>query len=216
MHKDTATLWPTYIFTYEYKDFQSDLKDELVAEIYKQAEKQRKDINSGVAESLKSNLKESHFSFFNSHKEPIVKLKQFFIDSLNNMISVELPKVDAWKPTRELEPKIFDSWYHIANNGGFHDVHLHSRTSWAGIFYVQSDECTFEGLNGINNFFNFDTNKNILDAGAEWTERLGHFRAEPKEGNLILFPGWVPHNATPYKGNQDRIVVSVNTQILYK
>ena len=43
MHKDTATLWPTYIFTYEYKDFQSDLKDELVAEIYKQAGRQRKD-----------------------------------------------------------------------------------------------------------------------------------------------------------------------------
>ena len=215
MHVDTATLWPTYIFTYKYEGYEKD-KAALLSEIFKQSERQKKDINSSVAESLKANMKESHFSFFNSREASVQKLKKFFTDSLDNLITEALPKVSGWEPTGPTEAIIFDSWYHITNNHGFHDVHLHSRTSWGGIFYAQSEECTFDGLNGINNFFNFDTNKNILDAGAEWTERLGHYRANPTEGTLVLFPGWVPHNATSYKGDQDRVVVSINSIINYK
>jgi hypothetical protein len=36
---------------------------------------------------------------------------------------------------------------------------------------------------------------------------------EPREGELVLFPAFLPHKAMPYSGTQDRIVVSFNAQI---
>ena len=35
----------------------------------------------------------------------------------------------------------------------------------------------------------------------------------PQEGELILFPSFLPHKALPYTGERDRIIVSFNAQI---
>ena len=35
----------------------------------------------------------------------------------------------------------------------------------------------------------------------------------PHEGDLVLFPAFLPHKALPYVGTKDRIVVSFNAQI---
>jgi hypothetical protein len=35
----------------------------------------------------------------------------------------------------------------------------------------------------------------------------------PQEGQLVVFPAFLPHKAMPYAGEKDRIVVSFNVQI---
>jgi hypothetical protein len=36
----------------------------------------------------------------------------------------------------------------------------------------------------------------------------------PVNGKLVLFPGYITHNATPYRGDRDRLIFAFNCQIL--
>src|SRR2546423_1834813 len=36
--------------------------------------------------------------------------------------------------------EIPDAWYHVTNNGGFHDAHCHGDCSWCGIYYLQAGD----------------------------------------------------------------------------
>ena len=42
------------------------------------------------------------------------------------------------------------------------------------------------------------------------THAAGHHTIEPKEGLLLIFPGWLEHGVKPNESNEDRIVISAN------
>ena len=95
-----------------------------------------------------------------------------------------------------------ESWCHITNDGGYHDVHTHidfARGGICGIYYLEAGQCSADPPNGVNRFYS----PNVHAAGdvADFV---------PKDGRLILFPGYVRHSATPYAGETDRIVISFN------
>ena len=72
-----------------------------------------------------------------------------------------------------------------------------------GIYYLQCAECTADPPNGINRFYspNALEPNDVVDLA-------------PTEGKLILFPGHVRHSALPYRGKQDRIVLSFNARLV--
>jgi uncharacterized protein (TIGR02466 family) len=41
----------------------------------------------------------------------------------------------------------------------------------------------------------------------------GYWYAEPKEGDLIMFPSWLRHYVEPSKSNEDRISIAFNLEI---
>ena len=214
-YKNMDILWPTLVFTYEYEKYWQD-KNSLVEEIYAESNKQDKDIDSNVAPTIKNNLKESKFDFLNRDNPATKKLRQFFEQSLAHLITQALPASGYYNLTDDkIGCRIKESWYHIANNNARHGIHTHPNTSWAGIFYVQTGDCNIETLNGINTMFNFNVEHIQGDPGAEWVGQPSHSFV-PKEGQLLLFPGWIPHEATPYTGDKDRIVVSANCNFYYE
>ena len=208
-------LWPTFVFHYKYENYKQD-KNQLVDTIYKEAEKQKRDVDSGVATHLKSNLKESDFNFLNIDNPAIHKLKKFFEQSLSHLVTQGFPSTGYWQPKRPMSCTIRESWYHITNDKGYHLTHVHPGTSWGAIFYAQSSECDLDSMNGTNTWFNFNTHQGTKDDGAEWFEQHYSYTKPPTEGDLILFPGWIPHDAAPYAGEEDRIVVSANTNFYYE
>ena len=213
--KNMDILWPTLVFTYEYEKYWQD-KESLISEIYDEADLQETPIDSNVAPTIKNNIKESKFDFLAREKPAIKKLRQFFEQSLGHLITQALPASGYYSLTdNKIGCKIKESWYHIANNDGRHGIHIHPNTSWAGIFYVQTGDCNIDTLNGINSMFNFNLTTIQGDPGVEWVGLPAH-SFDPKEGQLLLFPGWVPHEATPYKGEKDRIIVSANSNFYYE
>ena len=56
---------------------------------------------------------------------------------------------------------------------------------------------------------------NSRDDGGDWNFSNGAFVIPPTEGDLIIFPAWLPHDAVPYRGTEDRIVISANANFLY-
>jgi hypothetical protein len=74
-----------------------------------------------------------------------------------------------------------------------------ARNGICGIYYLQCSECGKDPPNGINRFYSPDVfaPNDVVDF-------------VPREGRVILFPGQVRHSALPYRGAEDRIVVSFN------
>ena len=50
--------------------------------------------------------------------------------------------------------------------------------------------------------------------GALWiNNRMGH-TISPTKGKLVMFPTFLLHNADPYRGDEDRIVLACNCRVL--
>jgi len=129
----------------------------------------------------------------------------------------------AWPPGRHgLELELMGVWFQIQNGGSFHDVHTHGNCSWSGVYYVQIDaperRSTHSQLGALNGATRFYSPMFMLQGGAyvdrgnAWMQQATH-DVIPKEGDLVLFPSFLPHKAMPYSGERDRIIVSFNAQI---
>ena len=51
-----------------------------------------------------------------------------------------------------------------------------------------------------------------MDRGNAWLQNAT-FDLIPHEGELVVFPSFLPHKVLPYAGDRDRIIVSFNAQI---
>lgn len=113
-------------------------------------------------------------------------------------------------------------WCQMSNRGAHHDVHTHGNCSWSGVYCLQVDPShqrvthpTFGALNGVTRFYGphatalggaFNDFGNAYLQDAYWD-------AQPMPGQLIVFPSWLAHQALPYDGENDRIVLSFNVSV---
>lgn len=218
MFNSMSHLWSTPIAEYSYNNFNAD-KPLIIESVRANEAMQTKNVESEIATLIKSNLKESKFQFLEKNRDEFLvlrRLQNFFFECISDYVYRNRP------PAGDISMDIHESWYHITNNNGYHGVHSHGECSLAGIFYVQSQECGFidygdnvQGMNGINVFHHPNPATSVFGDYVS-TEIYGdpsHFRADPREGNLILFPSYILHEATPYNGNEDRIVISFNSKV---
>ncbi len=182
MKIQSSPMWPTMFHAAEW-DEASAHKDDLVKLCYRLRDAGER---WGIAERSKHGLFESKPNLFEA--EEAAPLRAF-------CAAVIAEVTGAKGDFRE-------SWCHITNDGGYHDAHTHidyARGGICGIYYLEAGQCSADPPNGVNRFYS----PNVHAPGdvADFV---------PKDGRLILFPGYVRHSATPYAGETDRIVVSFN------
>lgn len=194
-------LWPSVCFVFKWKDYHEH-KDNLINFCYKLKEENNE---SDIARMVKNNLFESTFDFLEKPVQPVQQLKSF----INEKIWEVLQEMngDRMKENDTVHVN-YESWMHITNDNGYHDYHVHPMCSWCGIFYAQPAD-TKEG-NGVNRFYN-PYNNLYSDYGSLYQTSL--YAYQPEEGDLFIFPSHIGHNATPYKGDKDRIVIAFNAQV---
>lgn len=113
-------------------------------------------------------------------------------------------------------------WFQCSNSGVHHDVHTHGNCSWSGVYCVAVDKTAlreshpvFGALNGVTRFYGPYFNRlggAHIDFGSAYLQQA-HMDIEPIPGQLVIFPSWLPHQAMPYQGHQDRIIISFNASI---
>ncbi len=113
-------------------------------------------------------------------------------------------------------------WFQIANGGAHHDVHTHGNCSWSGVYCVQADDASsrcadpvYGHANGVTRFYGPYFNHlggAFNDFGNVYLQHP-HADFEPLPGRLIVFPSWLGHQAMPYRGESDRIIVSFNASV---
>jgi len=217
MHKHS--LWDISVFTSK-MPYYLDIFEELKQAIYDYDKTVQEplhplapiDPETGIGpwpQRHKKKLRESDgWLFGNTDNQYIKAVENFCGQSLSETLDKSIGHLYGRPDTYNI---YFDnSWYHITKNGGYHDIHNHGNTSWAGIFYVDIGESTMYNANGVNRFYRpFDLNaivgmEHLVTAAKDVT---------PENGKLVIFPGFLKHSGMPYYGTKDRIVISFNASV---
>jgi hypothetical protein len=148
-------------------------------------------------------------------------LLRFVVASLQD--AVGRANAAAWPPgRRSLRVAIEGMWFQCSRGGAFHDVHTHGNCSWSGVYVVQVDapeqrlaHPVHGTRHGVTRFYGPPFARlggAHVDLGNAYLQPP-HVDVDPVPGQLVLFPSWLPHQAMPYDGDAERIVVSFNASV---
>lgn len=180
--------------------------------LYRHREQAQESVASGIACIAKQGLYESTFDFLEQQDVAIAELKLELADLV--LLAAQDANQMSWPEGAEARAIITESWCHITQNGGFHDVHSHPNCSWCGIYYLDAGDCDFAARNGVNRFYDPRHNaEHYLDAGSSYLNAEGVLDIEPQAGQVIIFPSYLKHSALPYFGCKDRLVIAFNAQV---
>jgi hypothetical protein len=209
-------LWPTPIGLHRYPDAATlnPLLVELFAQGREAQQRQRRQVSG---------------AFFASDDDLLHRIKipewqdfvRFLVSSLGE--TVKQANRAAWAG-REMELKvgIEGMWFQCSRNGAFHDVHTHGNCSWSSAYIVQIDEPetrvahpVYGAANGVTRLYGppFQAlGGAFVDAGNAYL-MPPHQDIEPIPGQLVLFPSWLAHQALPYGGEKERVIISFNASV---
>jgi len=146
---------------------------------------------------------------------------RFVVESLRD--TVKAANAGVW-PAQGLDLRISldGMWFQMSNGGAFHDVHSHGNCSWSGVYCVQVDpqerrvsHPTYGPANGVTRFFGprFERLGGArIDMGNAYLQDA-HLDFDPVPGQLLIFPSWLVHQALPYGGEQERVIISFNASV---
>jgi len=199
--------WTIPMFQFEWDQY-ATFKDQLIDLCYK-LEAEGK--TSNVATNIKNNLYESDFDLLARKETCIAELLEFSRKSVFN--SATIANKGRWPAGARIGVEVHESWCHITRDGGYHDMHIHPNCSWSGIFYVKAGNSDLANRNGVNRFF-APYSSAYSDVGTKYISDFTSFDLAPNDGELIIFPSFIPHSAMPYYGAEDRIVIAFNCRLL--
>ena len=148
-------------------------------------------------------------------------LLRFVVASLQDMVG--RANAAAWPPGRRSMRVALDGmWFQCSRGGAFHDVHTHGNCSWSGVYVVQVDPPEARAAHpvhgarhGVTRFYGppfTQLGGAHVDLGNAYLQPP-HVDVEPVPGQLTLFPSWLMHQAMPYDGVTERIIVSFNASV---
>lgn len=211
---DTLSLWPTPIGLHHYPEA-DDLNPLLVR----------------VLQSLRAvdTSADPAWPFYASSDDLLNRIRipewqawvRFLIESIGK--TARVANANAWPESSEdLSVDIRGLWFQISNDGVHHDVHSHGNCSWSGVYVVQVDPDAsrehhpiYASRNGVTRFYgpHFHSLAGaLMDYGNAYLQQA-HIDIAPMPGRLLVFPSWLLHQAMPYQGSQDRIILSFNASL---
>ena len=111
--------------------------------------------------------------------------------------------IDIIKPyladfSGERRVEFTDMWYQKYYKGVSHSVHNHGHSGWSSVIYVEFDPKLHEATQYFSPF------KNI------WNGNLETFQAPVEEGDMVIFPATIAHEAPVNRSDTRRTIVSYN------
>ena len=197
--KNIFRYFPQPIFHYELDNYKRH-NEELSKYIY---DLQKKDPD-GVARSNQGGWHSKPFNLKDKENAPF----KFFIDIQRYV--ADTFKEYGWK----YEPRkvnLTEMWAIINKKNNFNLEHTHPNNYLSAAYYVKApDNCgSFKVTNP-----NLISRERITasEKNTEFNQNIAQIK--PKEGDLLLFPAYLPHSVGMNLSEEDRIVISFNIDIL--
>jgi len=210
-------LWQTVIFETDNPNH-SKIKEDLINFAHEYRKGTKKDIESGVAPSIKRGLFESRFDFFDrfGEEEPIKSVVDFCHTSLK--MAITALNEQAWSENTPKDANIIfdihESWLHITKEGGYHEIHNHDNCTWCAVYYIDVGDSSKEN-GGLLRFYDprWPTGLYTDYGNMYWTSKQIQ-TATPTDGKLIIFPSYLYHAITPLiKSTKERINFAMNVRV---
>jgi uncharacterized protein (TIGR02466 family) len=204
-------LWNTHLFATYYPEH--DLSKQALLDFFiKYQNKASEAIASQVAVIAKHQLFESKLTLMDE-EDPDIQMLRSSVEELIAEVATAINE-PYWPEGAEAQASVIESWFHITENGGYHDVHSHPNCSWCGIYYVEAADSNLEDRNGVNRFYDPRQGADhYQDAGTAYLGAHGVQDFAPTEGQIIIFPSYLKHSALAYFGSTNRVVVAFNAVV---
>jgi len=102
----------------------------------------------------------------------------------------------AFKERKDLEKAKVNYWANVNGHDSYNVVHSHKLKQFSAVYYLQG-----EGTGQIA-FINPANLLSDCNWGSPFTR---DFQMNPKDGDLIIWPAWVPHQVSRNESNRERI-----------
>ena len=128
----------------------------------------------------------------------VEEISNFYKDhdeSFNALISQDEQKLD------------FSIWTNVNEPGSINELHTHKGVSFACTYNLQTE--------GTGNLV-FRNPANLLNDCNQKSPFIRNYKIEPKDGDLLIWPAWVPHYVEENKSNKQRINIATNIKLVDK
>ena len=191
-------LFPESVFKYKFEKFEN-FNPELSKYIYNLNQSDE----TGITRSNKGGWHSKDFDLRDGNSIQVkfaLEIQKYILNTFREL---------GWK-TENKKIQIQAMWAIINKKDDFNVIHSHPNCLLSAAYYVKAPkDCgkfQIENPNSIKKHISPEiVNKNehnVLLAGIEINE-----------GDLIIFPGYLPHKVAKNKSDEDRIVISFNVDV---
>jgi uncharacterized protein (TIGR02466 family) len=194
----TISIYSTPIWQSEFPNFLEHKESFLKA-----IKDYKKETNEGL---IHSNIN-GYQSPPNLHSKTELKSLFEYICSLSNKAVRDLDFIDC-------DVFVSSSWANINDSKNCINVeHIHGDT-FSGVFYVDAP-------NGSGKLYLKNPGINSMWAGCDLCQNKNQYTGEvikitPVEGNIMLWPSYLPHSVEPNNHDKERISIAFNIVVLPK
>ena len=193
--REIFKFFPEPVFKYKFDKFEQFNK-ELADYIYKL----QSEDNEGLSKSNRGGWHSKNFKLNDKNSIQFkfaLELQKYILDVFQNY---------GWK-TEQKKIQIKEMWAIINKKNDFNVIHTHPNCYLSSAYYVRAPKnCGKFLLENPNqaqrHYFPQIANKNELNMP------IAGF--DVSEGDLLLFPGYLPHKVAKNESDEDRIVISFN------
>ena len=195
------TLFPIPLFRYQIDD--AALNGTLSKEIAK-----RRKAESGMANSNRLGWQSEH-DFFGRKETGHVSLARTIAQVVRETLLAIDPSVDFAKLNVTM-----NGWVNVNPPGGYNGPHQHTNAVLSGVYYVEVPRGPSE-KGGAIEFLSPHPVRLLggLLKAPMFAERM---RVQPEAGDMLLFPGQLPHWVHPNDSGKSRVTIAFNAMVKAK
>lgn len=170
-------------------------------------EEQRQQLKEEALEQKKSNPAGIMFTNENCWRGQFqYKNLNWLMDELGNLVGEAIDYYRQADPlfTKKLSfygKPVVDYWTNVNELFGKNSLHNHSSYHFVGCYYIQA-----EGTGDLV----FHNPANLLEECNPNSPFVSRMAITPKDGDLIVWPAWVPHEVEANMSNRQRINIAFN------
>jgi len=105
--------------------------------------------------------------------------------------------------------KISNMWSIINKKHDYNSSHSHTNALWSGVYYVKADKDS-GNLNLYDPRLQAHTTHHYTNDKELHELNYTSMKFTPHTGKCLIFPGWLIHDVSPSKSDNDRIIISFN------
>ena len=191
-------LFPEPIFKYKLNNFK-EINKHLSNYIYQLKDEDKDGLNrsnKGGWHSKNFNLSEQN----SIQTKFAIEVQKYILDCFQNM---------GWK-TQDKNIRITEMWAIINKKESFNVVHTHPNCYLSSAYYVKASKNCGAFIAENPNVAKRYAFPEIMNKNQYNSETAG---IEIEEGDLLLFPSYLPHKVSKNESDDDRIVISFNVDI---
>lgn len=104
------------------------------------------------------------------------------------------------------------AWAMVMSDGDYGKLHDHAEAHWSFVHYLDTGDAdrALHPCSGMIAWTNPARPPNG-PPGLDYSPRL--FELSPQAGQLVIFPGWLPHFVHPYRGCRPRVCIAGNVRV---